>query len=182
MQNYPQSTCKFALAVAAVLPLGCPAWAAAPASITIRADKPGARIGPLFYGLMTEEFDHSYDGGTGEPHRFGAPLQAGYHVGGIHRAAHQGDQRHRAWPPRRKGARHILLGAGQRRSWRSRGVRTQWSDETGDRKLHGTRHSASEVGQSSTGRSQLLKADCRAHPAFDTAAHRTDLFDRCCSQ
>jgi alpha-N-arabinofuranosidase len=29
----------------------------------VQADKPGAKIGPLFYGLMTEEINHSYDGG-----------------------------------------------------------------------------------------------------------------------
>ena len=32
-------------------------------SITIRVDKPGIRISPTFYGLMTEEINHSYDGG-----------------------------------------------------------------------------------------------------------------------
>jgi alpha-L-arabinofuranosidase len=37
--------------------------AAAPGSITVSTDKPGPKIGPLFYGLMTEEINHSYDGG-----------------------------------------------------------------------------------------------------------------------
>ncbi len=32
-------------------------------AITISADKPGARFNPLFYGLMTEEINYSYDGG-----------------------------------------------------------------------------------------------------------------------
>ncbi|AIE86187.1 alpha-L-arabinofuranosidase C-terminal domain-containing protein [Fimbriimonas ginsengisoli] len=31
--------------------------------ITVRADRPGPRISPTFYGLMTEEINHSYDGG-----------------------------------------------------------------------------------------------------------------------
>ena len=31
--------------------------------ITIDATQPGAKIGPMFYGLMTEEINHAYDGG-----------------------------------------------------------------------------------------------------------------------
>ncbi len=34
-----------------------------PARLTIRADQPGPRIDPIFYGLMTEEINYSYDGG-----------------------------------------------------------------------------------------------------------------------
>ena len=33
------------------------------AHITIQVDKPGITISPTFYGLMTEEINHSYDGG-----------------------------------------------------------------------------------------------------------------------
>jgi len=36
---------------------------APPGNITIRADQPGAAINPSFYGLMTEEINHAYDGG-----------------------------------------------------------------------------------------------------------------------
>jgi alpha-L-arabinofuranosidase len=50
-------------ALAILLTQGLSAQAAAPASITVQANKPGAKIGPLFYGLMTEEINHSYDGG-----------------------------------------------------------------------------------------------------------------------
>lgn len=32
-------------------------------SLTVHVDRPGAKISPLFYGLMTEEINHSYDGG-----------------------------------------------------------------------------------------------------------------------
>ncbi len=32
-------------------------------SLTVKVDQPGARISPMFYGLMTEEINHSYDGG-----------------------------------------------------------------------------------------------------------------------
>ena len=32
-------------------------------SITVQVDKPGVKISPTFYGLMTEEINHSYDGG-----------------------------------------------------------------------------------------------------------------------
>jgi len=34
-----------------------------PARLAIRADQPGPRIDPIFYGLMTEEINYSYDGG-----------------------------------------------------------------------------------------------------------------------
>ncbi|MDB5326603.1 MAG: alpha-L-arabinofuranosidase domain protein [Phycisphaerales bacterium] len=39
------------------------ALAAEPAKLTVHADQPAAKIGPLWYGLMTEELNHSYDGG-----------------------------------------------------------------------------------------------------------------------
>src|SRR5215475_2329652 len=32
-------------------------------TLTVHADQPGARIDPIFYGLMTEEINFSYDGG-----------------------------------------------------------------------------------------------------------------------
>jgi alpha-N-arabinofuranosidase len=32
-------------------------------TITVNADRPGSRIDPMFYGLMTEEINFSYDGG-----------------------------------------------------------------------------------------------------------------------
>jgi alpha-N-arabinofuranosidase len=34
-----------------------------PVTLTVRADRPGVRIDPMFYGLMTEEINFSYDGG-----------------------------------------------------------------------------------------------------------------------
>jgi alpha-N-arabinofuranosidase len=34
-----------------------------PVTLTVNVDKPGARIDPIFYGLMTEEINFSYDGG-----------------------------------------------------------------------------------------------------------------------
>lgn len=34
-----------------------------PVTLTVRVDQPGARIDPIFYGLMTEEINFSYDGG-----------------------------------------------------------------------------------------------------------------------
>jgi alpha-N-arabinofuranosidase len=33
------------------------------ATLTVRVDQPGPRIDPIFYGLMTEEINYSYDGG-----------------------------------------------------------------------------------------------------------------------
>ena len=37
--------------------------AADPGKIVVQIDKPGAKISPMFYGLMTEEINYSYDGG-----------------------------------------------------------------------------------------------------------------------
>ncbi len=34
-----------------------------PVTLTVRMDRPGPRIDPIFYGLMTEEINYSYDGG-----------------------------------------------------------------------------------------------------------------------
>src|SRR5437868_8546988 len=39
------------------------ALAQQPMTLTVRVDQPGAKINPMFYGLMTEEIDFSYDGG-----------------------------------------------------------------------------------------------------------------------
>lgn len=47
----------------ALLPAGASLHAAEPARIVVHADRPGAKISPLFYGLMTEEINYSYDGG-----------------------------------------------------------------------------------------------------------------------
>ena len=37
--------------------------AADPGKLTVDLSKPGPPIGKLFYGLMTEEINHAYDGG-----------------------------------------------------------------------------------------------------------------------
>jgi alpha-L-arabinofuranosidase len=64
MQNRKLSAAVF-LAVTSV----AGAWlasnirAADPDSITVKVDEPGAKFSPLFYGLMTEEINHAYDGG-----------------------------------------------------------------------------------------------------------------------
>ena len=34
-----------------------------PLTLTVQVDKPGPKIDPIFYGLMTEEINFSYDGG-----------------------------------------------------------------------------------------------------------------------
>ncbi len=53
----------FPLAVIAflVLPLGLAAQAP---SLAIQVDHPTAKVSPMLYGLMTEEINYSYDGGT----------------------------------------------------------------------------------------------------------------------
>ena len=46
-----------------ILELGHVVRAQQPMTVTVRVDQPGARIDPIFYGLMTEEINFSYDGG-----------------------------------------------------------------------------------------------------------------------
>src|SRR5580698_4771925 len=47
-----------------LLAVACVATFRAPAdSITVQVDKPGVKVSPMFFGLMTEEINHSYDGG-----------------------------------------------------------------------------------------------------------------------
>ena len=46
-----------------VLMLGVTATRAAGPGVTIDAASPSGKVSPLFYGLMTEEINHSYDGG-----------------------------------------------------------------------------------------------------------------------
>ena len=36
---------------------------AAPGQLTVQVDKPGVKISPTFFGLMTEEINHAFDGG-----------------------------------------------------------------------------------------------------------------------
>src|SRR5580693_6533365 len=38
-------------------------WADTTATLSVDVDKPGVAISPTLYGLMTEEINHSYDGG-----------------------------------------------------------------------------------------------------------------------
>src|SRR5256885_15477223 len=47
----------------AVMTLGRALPAQTPVTLTVHADRPGARIDPMFYGLMTEEINFAYDGG-----------------------------------------------------------------------------------------------------------------------
>src|SRR6188474_2456086 len=52
-----------AVACAAVLSLSPVLSAQQSVTLTVQVDQPGAKIDPLFYGLMTEEINFSYDGG-----------------------------------------------------------------------------------------------------------------------
>src|SRR6476619_378178 len=54
-------TAKWPLPFALVL--GLTATRAAGPTITIDTASPSGKVSPLFYGLMTEEINHSYDGG-----------------------------------------------------------------------------------------------------------------------
>jgi len=40
-----------------------PAAAQPPVALVVSVDRPGARLDPIFYGLMTEEINYAYDGG-----------------------------------------------------------------------------------------------------------------------
>src|SRR4051794_23220225 len=51
-----------AMAAAALL-LAASAALGQAGRLTVRVDRPGVRISPMFYGLMTEEINHAYDGG-----------------------------------------------------------------------------------------------------------------------
>jgi len=56
---------KHAVACAALLVMarGLVAADSVPAKLTIDISHPGAKVSPMLYGLMTEEINHSYDGG-----------------------------------------------------------------------------------------------------------------------
>ena len=50
--------------VALILALGMGSYAlSGPAKLTVSVDQPGPKLDPIFYGLMTEEINYSYDGG-----------------------------------------------------------------------------------------------------------------------
>src|SRR3954466_15564855 len=51
------------LFLALLLLVGVTATRAAGPTIAIDAASPAGKVSPLFYGLMTEEINHSYDGG-----------------------------------------------------------------------------------------------------------------------
>lgn len=51
------------IAASLCMTLATQALAGQPRKLTVNVDQPGAKIGPLFYGLMTEEINHAYDGG-----------------------------------------------------------------------------------------------------------------------
>src|SRR4051812_38246353 len=51
--------CFFAVGIG----IPCAHAAATEPSITVEAGKPSGTVSPLLYGLMTEEINHSYDGG-----------------------------------------------------------------------------------------------------------------------
>ncbi|MGD0737045.1 MAG: alpha-L-arabinofuranosidase C-terminal domain-containing protein [Terracidiphilus sp.] len=53
---------SFAIALFAVFALSCTLFAQ-PATLTVQADHPTAKVSPMLYGLMTEEINFSYDGG-----------------------------------------------------------------------------------------------------------------------
>jgi alpha-L-arabinofuranosidase len=60
----PDSSCLPVLAVALAVALPSLTWARADqATLTVRVDRPGARISPLLYGIFFEEINHAGDGG-----------------------------------------------------------------------------------------------------------------------
>jgi alpha-N-arabinofuranosidase len=64
MQSHARPVAILAAAIAALAAFaGTAGRAQTPVTITVDASKPGPRIDPMFYGLMTEEINFSYDGG-----------------------------------------------------------------------------------------------------------------------
>lgn len=59
MNIFKNSKFLMVLCAAACAPMVCPAAD----SISVQVDNPGVRMSPMFFGLMTEEINHSYDGG-----------------------------------------------------------------------------------------------------------------------
>src|SRR3954452_5500195 len=55
--------CRLVVAVLGITLFTGSTPAAEPGRITVDLGKPGAKIDRLFYGLMTEEINHAYDGG-----------------------------------------------------------------------------------------------------------------------
>jgi alpha-N-arabinofuranosidase len=55
--------CRCGLVIVLALVLSAARVFADPGSLIVRVDQPGIKISPTFYGLMTEEINHSYDGG-----------------------------------------------------------------------------------------------------------------------
>ena len=54
----------FAASLGAVAAWASFGLAAEPGQLTVKVDQPGVKIGPMHFGLMTEEINHSYDGGV----------------------------------------------------------------------------------------------------------------------
>jgi alpha-N-arabinofuranosidase len=59
----PRRVLSIVAALSAALFITNRAFADDPGKIVIQVDKPGAKISPMLYGLMTEEINYSYDGG-----------------------------------------------------------------------------------------------------------------------
>src|SRR5262245_18279660 len=57
--------CRHLMLAGSLVLLSSPAARAQDATgeLTVHVDQPGATVGPMFYGLMTEEINHAYDGG-----------------------------------------------------------------------------------------------------------------------
>src|SRR5580765_927212 len=56
-------TARWPLPFVLVLVLGVTATRTAGPTLTIDTTSPSGKVSPLFYGLMTEEINHAYDGG-----------------------------------------------------------------------------------------------------------------------
>ena len=57
--------CRNSMLIASLILIAVPVTKAQDAGgeLTVHVDQPGATVGPMFYGLMTEEINHAYDGG-----------------------------------------------------------------------------------------------------------------------
>ena len=60
---FRQAVALFSTLLVGAAPMFGQNQSATSAQLTVQVDKPGIKISPIFYGLMTEEINHAFDGG-----------------------------------------------------------------------------------------------------------------------
>jgi alpha-L-arabinofuranosidase len=70
MRSKSDNHCNYRLVAVFVALLASNALSATTGTLTVDVASPGAPITPMFYGLMTQEINHSFDGGRRNQHVF----------------------------------------------------------------------------------------------------------------